>query len=108
MTIALSAINKLCFVNNTLVMPGDEHHLAVWKRCNDMVISWIRNTLTQDIIDSVLYAETAKALWNELNARYGQANGAKFYQFQNNLCQITQGNNDISTYFAKMKSNWIS
>ncbi|XP_076900036.1 uncharacterized protein LOC143554063 [Bidens hawaiensis] len=100
------AKNKLCFVNNTLVMPSDEQQMTVWKRCSDMVISWILNTLTQDISDSVLYAQTAKALWNELNARYGQANGAKFYKLQKNLCQITHGNNDIPTYFAKMKSNW--
>ncbi|XP_076913228.1 uncharacterized protein LOC143571773 [Bidens hawaiensis] len=71
-----------------------------------MVISWILNTLTRDISDSVLYAETAQILWNELNSCYGQANGAKFYQLQNNLCQITQGSTDIATYFTKMKSIW--
>ncbi|XP_076955974.1 uncharacterized protein LOC143630989 [Bidens hawaiensis] len=71
-----------------------------------MVITWILNTLTRDISDSVLYAETAQSLWNELNSRFGQANGAMFYLLQKNLCQITRGSKDISTYFAKMKSNW--
>ncbi|XP_076950636.1 uncharacterized protein LOC143623673 [Bidens hawaiensis] len=101
MTIASLANNKLCFVNNTLVMPSDEQQMVLWKRCNDMVISWILNTLTRDIRDNVLYAETAKALWNELNARYGQANGAKLYLLQKNFCQITQGNNDIPTYLQR-------
>ncbi|XP_076911873.1 uncharacterized protein LOC143569974 [Bidens hawaiensis] len=71
-----------------------------------MVISWILNTLNHDIRDSVLYAETAQNLWNELNFRYGQASGARVYQLQKNLCQISQGSSDIATYFAKMKSNW--
>ncbi|XP_076881114.1 uncharacterized protein LOC143529151 [Bidens hawaiensis] len=38
------------------------------------MISWILNTLTRDISDSVLYAATAQILWNELNSRYGQSN----------------------------------
>ncbi|XP_076943097.1 uncharacterized protein LOC143613208 [Bidens hawaiensis] len=106
MTIALSAKNKLGFINNTLTMLNNEQQMAIWQRCNDMVISWILNTLTHDISDSVIYAETAQILWNKLNFRYGQANGTKFSQLQNNLCQITQGSSDIATYFSKMKSNW--
>ncbi|XP_076895426.1 uncharacterized protein LOC143548042 [Bidens hawaiensis] len=103
-TIALSTKNKLGFINNNVIMPANESHLAFWRSCNDLVISWILNTLTHDIRDSVLYDETAQILLNELNSRYGQANGAKIYQLQKNFCQITQGSSD--TYFAKMKSNW--
>ncbi|XP_076957927.1 uncharacterized protein LOC143633523 [Bidens hawaiensis] len=106
MTIALSAKNKLGFINNTVTMPVNQPHLAYWQHFNYIVISWILNILHQDICDSVLYVETAQILWNELNSRYGQANGAKIYQIQKNLCQITQGSSDIATYFAKMKSNW--
>ncbi|XP_076904645.1 uncharacterized protein LOC143560163 [Bidens hawaiensis] len=104
MTIALSAKNKLGFINNTVPMPANQAHLALWQRCNYMVISWILNTLNHDIRDSVLYAETAQTLWNELNARYGQACGARVHQLQKNLYQISQGSSGIATYFAKMKS----
>ncbi|XP_076935356.1 uncharacterized protein LOC143601982 [Bidens hawaiensis] len=106
MTIALSAKNNIGFINNTVTMPTTQPYLSNWQRCNDMVISWILNTLNHDICDSVLYAETAQSLWNELNSRYGQANGARVYQLHKNLCQISQGNSDIATYFSKMKSNW--
>ncbi|XP_076925997.1 uncharacterized protein LOC143589015 [Bidens hawaiensis] len=106
MTNALSAKNKLGFINNTLTMPVNELHLVIWQHCNDMVISWILNTLSHDIRDSVLYAETTQVLRHELNTRYGQENGPKFYQLQKNLCQITQGSSDITTYFAKTKLNW--
>ncbi|KAM0048148.1 putative RNA-directed DNA polymerase [Helianthus debilis subsp. tardiflorus] len=106
MMIALSAKNKLGFINNGVSRPIDDLHSALWQRCNDMVTSWILNTLSRDISGSVLYAETAQQLWNELNVRYGQANGAKLYQLQKNLCEITQGNNDIATYFTKIKSIW--
>lgn len=69
MSIAISAMNKLGFINNTVPMPANQTHLVLWQRCNDMVISWILNTFNHDIRDSVLYAETAQNLWNELNSR---------------------------------------
>ncbi|XP_076935452.1 uncharacterized protein LOC143602121 [Bidens hawaiensis] len=68
MTIALLAKNKLIFINSTVTMLANQPHLAYWKRCNDMVILWTLNTLNHDIRDSVLYAETAQILWNELNS----------------------------------------
>ncbi|XP_022041112.1 uncharacterized protein LOC110943686 [Helianthus annuus] len=106
MTIALSAKNKLSFVNGVSTRPNDSSLVPQWQRCNDMVISWILNTLSRDISDSVLYTETACKLWNELNDRYGQVNGAKLYQLQKSICEISQGSNDIATYFTKIKAIW--
>ncbi|XP_076889165.1 uncharacterized protein LOC143539851 [Bidens hawaiensis] len=85
MSIALSAKNKLGSINNIVPMPANQVHLALWQRCNDMVISWILNTLNHDIRDSVLYAETAQTLWKELNSRYEQASDARIYQLQKNI-----------------------
>ncbi|XP_076957007.1 uncharacterized protein LOC143632347 [Bidens hawaiensis] len=106
MTIALSAKNKLVFVNGDFVIPTDSSQVALWKRCNDMVISWILNTLSQEISASVLYVESAQHLWLELIHRYGQINGAKFYQLQKNIFETVQGNCDVATYFTKLKTNW--
>ncbi|KAJ0733953.1 putative transcription factor interactor and regulator CCHC(Zn) family [Helianthus annuus] len=106
MTIALSAKNKLGFVTGEITKPNDPIQQQLWQRCNDMVISWILNTLSKEISESVLYTQTVHQLWNELHDRYGQANGAKLYQLQKNLCEISQGNDNIATYFTKVKSNW--
>ncbi|XP_022017416.1 uncharacterized protein LOC110917105 [Helianthus annuus] len=106
MTIALSAKNKLGFVTGQFVQPNVSSQIHLWNRCNDMVISWILNSLSREIGASVLYVESAHQLWMELNDRYGQVNGAKFYQLQKNLCEIVQGNCDVATYFTKLKTNW--
>ncbi|XP_076914887.1 uncharacterized protein LOC143574047 [Bidens hawaiensis] len=103
--VALSTKNKSGFINNKVVRPINEHQLALWQRCNDMVISRILNTFSRDISYSVLYAENAQQLWNEINVQYGRSNDAKLYQLQKNLCEITQGNSDIANYFTKVKSN---
>ncbi|XP_076918652.1 uncharacterized protein LOC143579153 [Bidens hawaiensis] len=93
--ISLSAKNKLGFIYGTISRPADSS-LALWQQCNDMVISWILNTLSREISESVLYTETAQQLWTELNDRYGQTNGAKLYQLQKNLCQISQASHLIA------------
>ncbi|XP_022036772.1 uncharacterized protein LOC110939518 [Helianthus annuus] len=103
MSIALSVKNKFGFVDGTIT---NSINPSLWSRCNEMVISWIINTLSRDISESVLYVQSAAQLWKELNDRYGQANGAKYYQLQKSLCEISQGNSSIAAYFTKIKSIW--
>lgn len=45
-----------------------------------MVTSWIQNSLSKEIADSVEYASDAVELWKELEDRYEQTNGALLYQ----------------------------
>ncbi|XP_076931060.1 uncharacterized protein LOC143596082 [Bidens hawaiensis] len=106
MTIALSAKNKLVFVNGEFVSPTDTSQISLWNRCNDMVISWILNVLSREISASVPYVTSARQLWLELNDRYGQDNGAKYYQLQKSLSDLVQGNSDVASYFTKLKTIW--
>lgn len=83
MTISLLAKNKLGFINGNITQPtADEPNIDLWQRCNDMVTAWILNVLTADIADSVIYSSSTYEIWNELDARFGQTNGAKLYQLQ--------------------------
>ena len=62
MTRALSAKNKLGFVNGTILQPNDQLDPVIsdWQRCNDLVLSWITNCLSCQIYATVLYTQTAK------------------------------------------------
>lgn len=59
--IALSAKNKLG-INGTCRAPSADSSFQLWNRCNDMVTSWILNSLSKDIAASVLYSKTAENL----------------------------------------------
>ncbi|KAH0730464.1 hypothetical protein KY289_001652 [Solanum tuberosum] len=79
--ISLSAKNKLGFINGTCKKPEDDTPLfEQWRRCNDMVLAWLLNSLSREIAESVIYSQTAEDLWNELEQRYGQTDGAKMFQ----------------------------
>ncbi|XP_059298102.1 uncharacterized protein LOC132050755 [Lycium ferocissimum] len=75
-------------------------------RCNDMVTSWLLNSLSKDIADSVIYSKTAKDLYTDLEQRFGQSNGAKLFHLQKELSDIVQGNTDVAGYFTKIKRLW--
>ena len=68
MIIALSARNKLCFVDGSLPKPlATSSSFKSWSRCNDMVISWLLGALFKSIGRSVIYCNTAQQIWLELD-----------------------------------------
>ena len=85
MTLALNAKNKLGFVNGTIKAPSEETHpddYANWSRCNDMVHSWIVNTLNPEISNSVIYYTTAHEVWEDLSERFSQSNAPRIFEIQ--------------------------
>ena len=106
-TIALSTKSKLYFIDGNLVKPpSNSPNLKKCVKCNDMVMSRISNVLSKNIADSIIYTKSARRMWVELEERFGQVNGAKLYQVQKEMCNVSQGVSDISTYFTKVKSLW--
>lgn len=107
MQIALSAKNKLVIVNGDFSAPDVTSPLFVhWKRVNDMVITWILNTVSDDISNSMNYMDCAANVWNELNERFSAVSGHKFYETQRDLFKLEQGNDSVELYFHKLKGFW--
>ncbi|XP_069144064.1 uncharacterized protein [Solanum lycopersicum] len=71
-----------------------------------MVTSWILNSLSKDIADSVEYVFDSLELWSELKDLYDQTNGARLYQIQKEINDLSQGSLDITSYYTKMKKLW--
>lgn len=71
-----------------------------------MVTSWILNSLTKEIAESVEYVFDSYELWKELEDRYDQTNGAKLYQIQREINELSQGTLDITANYIKMKKLW--
>ncbi|XP_049367038.1 uncharacterized protein LOC125831955 [Solanum verrucosum] len=105
--IALSAKRKLGFINGTCqALVSDASDSSQWNCCNDMVTSWLLNSLSKENEDSVIYSNSAKELWDSLEQRFGKSNGTKLFHLQKELNGLVQGNSDISCYFTKLKHLW--
>ncbi|XP_009611808.1 uncharacterized protein [Nicotiana tomentosiformis] len=77
-----------------------------WERCDDMVTSWILNSLAKEIYDSVEYVNDSVELSRELEDRYDQTNGETLYQIHKEINDLVQGTLDITTYYTRMKRLW--
>ncbi|XP_015159258.1 uncharacterized protein [Solanum tuberosum] len=104
---ALSVKSKTGFINGKVVKPNpDNPSFQQWERCDDMVTSWILNSLSPDLRDSLQYVNNAQELWDELEERYDQTNGCKLYQLQKEINDLVQGTLDVTGYYTKMKKLW--
>ncbi|GAB2275704.1 hypothetical protein Dimus_039146 [Dionaea muscipula] len=107
MRIALSAKNKIGFIDGSIKEPNanDTTH-PLWQRCNDMVLSWIWQSVEPSIAQSVLYCTTATSAWKDLQDRFSQGNDARIYQLRQEIAQHQQGLLPVSEYYTKLKGLW--
>lgn len=84
-SIALSAKLKLGFIDGSVVKPVDNNtQIAMWNRCNDMVVSWLLNSISTEIRNSVAYLSTAQQIWEDLSTRFSQSNMPRTFQLRRN------------------------
>lgn len=60
MMIALSMKNKLGFIHGSITRPkGNDDLLKYWTRKNNIVISWILNSVSKEILACIIYDDSA-------------------------------------------------
>ncbi|KAL6320321.1 hypothetical protein AAG906_007018 [Vitis piasezkii] len=107
MTTALTARNKIAFIDGTLPRPDSGHLLYnAWIRYNSMVTSWILNSVSKEIVDSLLYIETVSKIWQDLRDRFHQSNGPRIFQIKKHPIALNQGAMDVNSYFTRLKILW--
>lgn len=103
MLIGLSAKNKLPFITGTLTKPAvNSPTYKAWTRCNSMLISWHLKVLDVTIAWSVLYFETTREIWLNLEERFGQTSGTQLLSIQQQIGDLEQGEDNIATFFTKI------
>ena len=81
MVMALTAKNKLVFINGMLSHPISTDLLyCVCLRCDSMVSSWLLNSVSKDIADSLLYLDSTSAIWSDLCEHFQQGNGPHIFR----------------------------
>ncbi|XP_022891973.1 uncharacterized protein LOC111406837 [Olea europaea var. sylvestris] len=107
MRIRLSAKNKIGFIDGSIEMSSPTYKtFHSWQCCNDMVLSWILNSVSPDIASSVIYMDSASAVWKDLYDRFSLGNESRIYQIQQEIVEHQQNLDSISVYFNKKKALW--
>ncbi|KAM2356612.1 hypothetical protein ACFX1X_005690 [Malus domestica] len=107
MTISLSAKNKLGFVDGSIEAPLEtDAKYSLWKRCNDMVLSWMVSSVGNDLMSSVLYTNSPAEIWEDLKERFSQGNVSRIFQIKREIIEHRQRQQSISVYYTKLKGLW--
>ena len=107
-TIALTVKNNVAFINGSITAPPTTQQVlhTAWLRANNLVLSWLMNSISTEIRNSLLYVVSALDLWNELKTRYLKSDGPRVFHLEKALSSITQGSLSITEYFNAFKTLW--
>jgi len=106
---ALTAKNKVGFINGSVKAPSEEDQpveYALWNRCNNMILSWLKHSVELDLFKGVIHAKTACQVWEDFKDQFSHKNIPAIYQIQKSLASLSQGTMLASTYFTKIKGLW--
>lgn len=107
MWIALQDKQKLGFVTGTCKNESFKTELHEdWEACNAIVLSWLVNTVSSDLLCVIVYASIAHLVWEDLRERFDKVNRVMIYQLHREIATISQGINYVSAYFTKLKELW--
>lgn len=105
--IQLSAKRKLGFVDGPVSRnAADATEATKWDTCNNMVISWIHNNISDNIKSSVLFVNTASEIWSQLEKRFSLRNGSRKYKLNKDLFSLKQGGSKVNEYFTSLSGLW--
>ncbi|XP_057962098.1 uncharacterized protein LOC131153664 [Malania oleifera] len=87
---ALWIKNKLGFIDGTICEPSNPNDplMEHWPRCNDIMITWMQDTMVVDIKSSTKCAETAHQLWLELEQRFAQQNAPRIFKVKQGITDL--------------------
>ncbi|CAM8929373.1 unnamed protein product [Rhodiola kirilowii] len=106
MEIALSARLRLGFIQGKYPKPTDRQMQGKWQRCNDVIMSWLMNSVSDDIVGQILHAKDVMTTWNILHTRFAGTNLARISGLLKEANDLVQGEMDVTTYHGKLTKLW--
>ncbi|XP_026443849.1 uncharacterized protein LOC113344003 [Papaver somniferum] len=108
-TKALSAKNKLGFVNGVLIEPSSDadaenHHN--WKRADDLVSSWICHSTIPQIKTTIDYLPSSLVVWKDLKERFSETSAPKLFQLKQSIASLKQTDQSLSSHYTTIRALW--
>ena len=104
---ALLTKNKLGFIDGTLTISSPlvstPSAVQAWIRCNNMVGTWLTNSISPKLQASIIYEDTALEIWNDLKNHFTQTNGPRIFNLQKEIAKLRQGEMSVTDFFTQLK-----
>lgn len=107
MKIQLLGKNKLGIVDGTWKKEDFAADLShQWDRCNAVVQGWIMSSVIPELHTGIVYATSAKSVWDDLRERFDKVNASRIFQLHKDITSLVQGSDSIPVYFSKLRNLW--
>ncbi|XP_069152700.1 uncharacterized protein [Solanum lycopersicum] len=104
MKIFIIGRNKLGFIDGSCTKEFYGPNLTnLWERCNAILLSWIMNCVSKELLGGIVYSTNAAAVWKDLCERYDKIDGSRIFQLHKEIATMSQDTNSISSYFSKLR-----
>lgn len=93
---ALGAKNKLSFINGTLPVPEiDDLNRNARERCNHLVHSWLINSVSDSIAQTIVFHDNAFDVWEDLKERFSKVDRICIAQLRSSINTLKQGTKSV-------------
>jgi hypothetical protein len=105
---ALGGKLKLEFVDGTIPVVLDQFDPSFrsWNRCNMLVHSWILNSVSDSIAQSLVFMENAVDVWNDLKERFSQGDLVRIAELQQEIYALKQESRSVTEFYSTLKLLW--
>lgn len=85
----------------------EDSSFKTWKTENNMVMSWLINSMTNEIGETFLLFGTAKEIWDAAREIYSSnENTSELFEIESNLHDLRQGDLSLTQYFNTLSRYW--
>lgn len=85
----------------------DSANYRTWKTENNMVMSWLLNSMTNETGENFMYYKTAKEIWDAARDTYSNKdNASAIFEIKGMLHELRQGEQTVTKYFNKLTRYW--
>jgi len=101
----LGAKNKLSFINGAIQQPDVlDLNRAAWGRCNHLIHSWIINSVSESIAQTIVFHDYALDVWEDLKERFSKADRIRISTLRSSINNLKQGGKSVSEYFTEFRT----
>ncbi|KAJ0947449.1 putative RNA-directed DNA polymerase [Helianthus annuus] len=107
MILALRIKNKVGFIDGTFEKPVDNPVLETqWERCNSVVLTWILNSVSEELYLGHVYSKSAAEVWKELRDTYDKIDGSVVFDLYQKINAFKQNSLTVAEYYHKLNIMW--
>ncbi|KAL9996132.1 putative RNA-directed DNA polymerase [Helianthus debilis subsp. tardiflorus] len=107
MQLALQVKNKWGFIDKSCIKSENNDVLSrQWDRCNSIVLTWILNSISEDLYMGQVFSKLACDVWTDLKETYNKIDGSVVFDLYQKINSFSQNGSSVSEYYHKLNIMW--